>query len=261
MKSELNLEACILPPAIAYCLLGIFDVAMPLLYGEGERSFQRLQETIISRSDDESIFAWLSEKGDKRGLLAASPSEFSLTGNIRPIQSARKRPPSTFTSRGLQISYAYPHPAQMAFEKLGETAFGGTVFQATRRELRLDCELTDQHGVDCWIGISLERDGTSGTWYRRSASKLRIAQQNGYFKHIYPPPVGYERINAKPFIHLQHDPKSADAKRAYSKYTRPLWLAIAYQVAETWVVLSDLWVISAIHHILGIPPPNALVNW
>ena len=29
---------------IAYCLLGIFDVHMPLLYGEGEKAFVRLQE-------------------------------------------------------------------------------------------------------------------------------------------------------------------------------------------------------------------------
>jgi hypothetical protein len=27
---------------LAYCLLGIFDVSMPLIYGEGERSFRRL---------------------------------------------------------------------------------------------------------------------------------------------------------------------------------------------------------------------------
>jgi hypothetical protein len=41
---------------IAYCLLGIFEVNMPMLYGEGERSFTRLQEEIIQRSNDRSIF-------------------------------------------------------------------------------------------------------------------------------------------------------------------------------------------------------------
>ncbi|KAK0634092.1 heterokaryon incompatibility protein-domain-containing protein, partial [Immersiella caudata] len=46
---------------IAYCLLGIFGVNMPLLYGEGERAFIRLQEEIIKISDDHSIFAWQSE--------------------------------------------------------------------------------------------------------------------------------------------------------------------------------------------------------
>ena len=43
---------------IAYCLLGIFDLNMPLLYGEGEKAFMRLQEEIIKKRPDDSIFAW-----------------------------------------------------------------------------------------------------------------------------------------------------------------------------------------------------------
>lgn len=31
---------------------------MPLLYGEGEKAFIRLQEAIISSVDDDSILAW-----------------------------------------------------------------------------------------------------------------------------------------------------------------------------------------------------------
>jgi len=42
----------------AYCLLGIFNVAMPLIYGEGSGAFRRLQEEIIKRSNDLSLFAW-----------------------------------------------------------------------------------------------------------------------------------------------------------------------------------------------------------
>ncbi|KAJ9616388.1 hypothetical protein H2200_000106 [Cladophialophora chaetospira] len=41
---------------IAYCLLGIFDVNMPLLYGEGQKAFIRLQEEIMKHSNDLSIF-------------------------------------------------------------------------------------------------------------------------------------------------------------------------------------------------------------
>lgn len=37
---------------IAYCLMGIFDVNMPLLYGEGQKAFSRLQEEIMRRSSD-----------------------------------------------------------------------------------------------------------------------------------------------------------------------------------------------------------------
>ncbi|KAK0646967.1 hypothetical protein B0T16DRAFT_429600 [Cercophora newfieldiana] len=40
---------------MAYCLLGIFDVHMPLLYGEGSRAFVRLQEEILRRSEDLSV--------------------------------------------------------------------------------------------------------------------------------------------------------------------------------------------------------------
>ncbi|RDX49672.1 HET-domain-containing protein [Lentinus brumalis] len=42
----------------AYCLLGIFDIQMPTLYGEGRRAFQRLQEEIMKRSEDTTLFAW-----------------------------------------------------------------------------------------------------------------------------------------------------------------------------------------------------------
>ena len=43
---------------LAYCLMGLFDVNMPLLYGEGHNAFLRLQLEICSRVNDESIFAW-----------------------------------------------------------------------------------------------------------------------------------------------------------------------------------------------------------
>ncbi|KAG7100929.1 Vegetative incompatibility protein HET-E-1 like [Verticillium longisporum] len=43
---------------IAYCLLGIFDIQMPLLYGEGNAAFQRLQLELLKQSEDESLLAW-----------------------------------------------------------------------------------------------------------------------------------------------------------------------------------------------------------
>jgi hypothetical protein len=41
---------------IAYCLMGIFNVNMPLLYGEGERAFIRLQEVIMRSNYDHTLF-------------------------------------------------------------------------------------------------------------------------------------------------------------------------------------------------------------
>lgn len=41
----------------AYSLLGLFYITMPTLYGEGDPAFRRLQEEIIRRIPDQSLFA------------------------------------------------------------------------------------------------------------------------------------------------------------------------------------------------------------
>lgn len=91
----------------AYSLMGIFDVHMPTIYGEGSHAFLRLQLEILKRSDDQSIFAWGSSSIDYkmlsgatpvmvvrdvelqdpalRTLLATSPSDFIGAGDIVPI--------------------------------------------------------------------------------------------------------------------------------------------------------------------------------
>ncbi|EIW58341.1 HET-domain-containing protein, partial [Trametes versicolor FP-101664 SS1] len=42
----------------AYSLMGIFDVHIPPIYGEGTNAFLRLQEEIMRTIPDQSIFAW-----------------------------------------------------------------------------------------------------------------------------------------------------------------------------------------------------------
>ena len=75
------------PEDIAYSLLGLFDVNMPLLYGEGAaKAFERLQHQIIGSREDESLFAWLMPLDyngpSYGGMLAPSPKYFSRSGNI-----------------------------------------------------------------------------------------------------------------------------------------------------------------------------------
>ena len=71
--------------------MGLFDVNMPMIYGERERAFSRLQEQIISKSADESIFVWdldLLEDSTREarnvycGLLASSPACFERCGDV-----------------------------------------------------------------------------------------------------------------------------------------------------------------------------------
>jgi hypothetical protein len=103
---------------IAYCLLGIFDINMPLLYGEGEKAFLRLQEKIAETSTDHSLFAWgIPEIGTRdaearletetrlhRSIFARSPHDFVQCGGMEPIICIH--PDAwTQTSRGLHASF------------------------------------------------------------------------------------------------------------------------------------------------------------
>lgn len=54
---------------IAYCLLGIFDVNIPLLYGEGTQAFQRLQMEILTRRFDPTLLAWILLKDNGQPLM------------------------------------------------------------------------------------------------------------------------------------------------------------------------------------------------
>lgn len=60
----------------AYCLLGLFNVNMPLLYGEGGKAFLRFQEEIMKVSTDLSILLWQGNASPMNGMLAAAPSSF-----------------------------------------------------------------------------------------------------------------------------------------------------------------------------------------
>jgi hypothetical protein len=78
---------------VAYCLMGIFDVNMPMMYGEGRKAFIRLQEEIIKQTQDDSIFAWRASQQSAseapyRGLLASSPKEFASEDSITPFYTS-----------------------------------------------------------------------------------------------------------------------------------------------------------------------------
>lgn len=94
------------PEDIAYCLLGIFNINMPLLYGEGRiRAFGRLQEEIMRRTEDHSIFAWSGRETDFRndmvGFLAPHPAAFTY-GNVDLCELPNDADPLSITGRGIR---------------------------------------------------------------------------------------------------------------------------------------------------------------
>ena len=100
----------------AYCLIGIFGVNMPMLYGEGEKAFIRLQLEILKLSDDHTIFAWTGNDGNEieRGLLARSPKEFANCGNVCQFGSETGKSPYSMTNKGLHIELPLiPHSGDL----------------------------------------------------------------------------------------------------------------------------------------------------
>jgi len=103
----------------AYCLMGIFDIHMPMIYGEGKKAFMRLQEEIAKQSCDFSLFAWTSNvsageemdeifsktnHGEFRGIFARSPSEFYNSGNINLGQAGGLMEREfTITNKGVRM--------------------------------------------------------------------------------------------------------------------------------------------------------------
>lgn len=93
---------------IAYSLLGIFNISMPLVYGEGGRAFIRLQEEILKASNDLTIFAWQAAPESMaatpyRGVLARSPKEFVNAGTTISTTNHKQNPEFAMTNKGLRI--------------------------------------------------------------------------------------------------------------------------------------------------------------
>jgi hypothetical protein len=152
---------------MAYSLLGLFDINMPLLYGEGMRAFTRLQEEIIKKSNDDSILAWglnavsstsepkptppmpglISSTTDSamqpspyNTVLAPSPTDFKGCQSLSFNATAGF--PFTLTNVGLQVEMlCIPLPSNSDFNDCISI---------------LDCELDSQPD---FVGIPLFQSG------------------------------------------------------------------------------------------------------
>jgi hypothetical protein len=108
----------------AYCLLGICDVNMPLLYGEGSKAFIRLQQEILRTSRDYSLLLWRSfnslkiriaeeflEYANDRsthlplyGLLTMNFKNFSLPSNLFKILDWHTKTNMAVVGGGVEIT-------------------------------------------------------------------------------------------------------------------------------------------------------------
>ena len=66
---------------IAYSLFGIFNVAIPVIYGEGNRAVGRLLEHILTGSGDVTILAWTGRPGNYNSCL---PIDLTVYNQLVP---------------------------------------------------------------------------------------------------------------------------------------------------------------------------------
>ena len=146
---------------MAYSLMVIFDVNMPLLYGEGKKAFLRLQLEIIKKSDDESIFAWTSTD-NYSGMLATWPSAFTDSGDIMShyLPSSMERRPYAMTNKGLEFYVPLP---SVVSDNVSESDDDAAV------RLTLDCW---KHGGKVPLAITVHLQKWGDTWRRVGCATL-----------------------------------------------------------------------------------------
>lgn len=75
----------------AYSLLGIFDISMPVIYGEGERAFLRLQQELLRVYSDQTIFAWsFEEKKENERSNTDEQALFASRGLTKALVESKK---------------------------------------------------------------------------------------------------------------------------------------------------------------------------
>ncbi|KAK5209383.1 hypothetical protein LTR41_004919 [Exophiala xenobiotica] len=158
----------------AYCLMGLFDISMPMLYGEGHKAFRRLQEEIIRTTDDHSIFAWSGDGDGPHDLLASSPACFSGCADIMRFGTGRNGgQPEHFSLTNVGLSISLPVIRQNM----------GTYVAL------LDC--VESSGDCFFIGIFLQWNGHRNLFFRTSSSGTDIYYADYIYMHALTG-AGYE---------------------------------------------------------------------
>ena len=146
---------CTAPEDAAYSLMGLFDVEVPLLRGIGaEKAFLRLQEEIIKKSPDGSIFAWKSRNLKSSGLLAPSLDCFRESGDVAFDGSSGPVPRFSMTKNSSFLQFA-----------IGSLGADLKLSIVKDFKLTLNCYMKVDGKSLRWVQSRLVKDD-GGFWYR-----------------------------------------------------------------------------------------------
>ncbi|KAL4070155.1 heterokaryon incompatibility protein-domain-containing protein [Scleroderma yunnanense] len=166
----------------AYSLLGLLNVNMPMLYGEGKKAFHRLQLEIIRVSNDQSIFAWGTDGAERTGsILADNPSFFEDCDEIELMEHNQL------------IEWVKNNISVEELHSIDEERFG--VFPITNRGIQiwmLLCPSNDSDSVfKAWLPLTI----TLALWnsdYHRYHTPEQGSWKNLQLREVY---LRYQDIN------------------------------------------------------------------
>jgi hypothetical protein len=170
---------------IAYCLMGILGVHMPLLYGEGKRAFRRLQYELFKLNSSHSLLTWglhsehpidpgpnmskiFPHPHTRRPILADEPSLFFRRPDFEPLNVGNDTKPSwVVTNRGIQIR------AQVITDKnwfrAGPSNHTGVQIRYDFAIALLPLRPSEELDVHVYLGILLSGNSSLGIYNRISS--------------------------------------------------------------------------------------------
>jgi len=214
----------------AYSLLGIFNINMPLLYGEGTRAFFRLQQHIASQSNDLSLIAWRYKTGTDNddfpmfsGVFADTPDAFWSCTTLRRhgdyLATARE---FSITNMGMRISGG----------TLLENSSDNNTSSSSEMEflLGLDCIVMTEEddngddGLARWVAIRLKKVGDTFVRYMPAliaTAKSRMEWTTTPLKHLGSvvggePASGSSSNGSKSSVYIQTMMRSDEIRRVSS---------------------------------------------
>ncbi|KAF4998771.1 hypothetical protein FGRMN_2912 [Fusarium graminum] len=184
----------------AYCVLGLFNLNMPMLYGEGDKAFSRLQQAIIRQSKDQSLLLWRTGPFDtpqerSPGCLAPSPGLFK-----EPVHILGRR-----VFNRVDRQYEADFLGNMAPMELTDTAINTSLWI---------CPCTVGHFRKLWLGIlDLAYDDD---YLVRPALLLEHMGVVDLYRRVYPQwiiPVNPRQSYTTLELSLDHDRPSINIHR------------------------------------------------
>lgn len=204
---------------IAYSLLGLFGVNMPLLYGEGNRAFLRLQEEIMKITNDYTLLAHgMFPRLDTHettccDALAHVPADFASAGysygdfevehdsHDGVFDRSNEHPPAR-TNRGLRVNLPIQHVSRN-----GDTILA-YLYMSTKR--KYTCQVFD------YDVLSLHEDAAPDERVYVCMRLQRASSAALIDGKLYPGSVQFTR-------HPHLGDRSPHGRQSEIEHVQPLW--------------------------------------